>query len=157
MPKCIVCGKESTLKSMVKVEERKYACVDCEQEYRVDLKSTRTLLMDYVGEIWEDVNYPLIATQVKQCQDNFDFKIEGIYLTLKWCVEIEEIKDELKYGFKYLVERYYDNARQYYLDSIERTKIALKMLEDDEVIVYKGNDNKRKLSQFRANVKGILN
>lgn len=158
MAKCLVCHEEYKTKEMIKVENRKYVCSEsCLDKYSVygETKTPRQELLDYVGEAWEDISYPMIATQIKQMQDNYKFKIEGMLLTLKYCFEIENKSSETMYGFKYMVERYYEEAKAFYVDSLEKKKV-LESLEEEQVIICKANDKERKLNKFKANVRGVM-
>lgn len=158
MAKCVVCGATKTTKTMIKVADRKYVCdEECKQKYESDgeTKTPRQELLDCVGTLWENPSYPLIATQIKQLQDTYNFKVEGMLLTLKYCFEVEDKSSELMYGFKYLLERYYNEAKEFYMDSVKRKK-ALDEIKDDEIVICKANDGRRKLSQFRTNVRGVL-
>lgn len=159
MPKCRVCGLEvKKATDMIKVEQKKYVCSeDCKTIFfeNGETKTPRQELLDYVGQIWENPSYPMIATQIKQLQDNFNFKIEGMLLTLKYCFEVEDKSSEAVYGFKYILEKYYGEAKDFHNDSIRRRK-ALDLIEEDKVVVCKYNDKERKLAQFGAKIRGVL-
>lgn len=159
MPKCESCEKEFKIKDLKMVEPRKYVCSDeCKHDYEEGAKTKFMVsrLNDYINDVWDKPNFKVVTAQIDKLKKNFGFKIEGMYLTLKWCFEIEDKSSEIIYGVHYLISNYYESAREYYQECLNRAEIVSESIEEEVVVVCRSNDKERKVAQYRANVRGLL-
>ena len=151
MPKCRICGLEVKKKEkMILVESKKYVCSqECESLYKAGEipKTDREQLLDYINELYGgNANFPVLATQIKRLQDDYNMKEKGMLLALQYYIEIEGNTFDEEYNIKWIIEKYYPIAREHYVKCMELQKKAVDIKEDEvEVITVKKLDFGKKI------------
>lgn len=172
--KCVFC-KRDILKVNAFVEQTPNgrARYFCNQDHRdlwhnknkykptVD-NEQRMFLTDYIQELYlnegydkSEINWTLLMSQVKNMQEQYDYKYSGIKLTLEYMKDIENVNlfnEESKGSILNLVPYYYQKATN---DWLHKRKIK-NMVEDfdfdDEIKIMKISKNKnRKHKEININ------
>lgn len=141
-PKCRYCKEDVEDKEKATKKSNSWIhndCIEKEAQEKELNKSDYRKLMDYVNDLYECPNFPLITKQVKEFTEK-GLKESGILLTLKYIYEIEGMRLIEDRGIG-LVEYKYEEAKQYYMN---RQKIANVVKDFDvggeTIVMKKGKD-----------------
>lgn len=176
--KCRYCGKLIDRDNAYKVGKSSYYCnethyLNKQDESRNDIKykpqqgSSRRALTDFIqNEIYikngwnkKSINWNLLMQQVKSLQDKFGYKYSGILLTLKYLMDIKgmNLLNESNGNCLGLVEYYYDEAKQNYLE----TQAIKKEIEnfdfnDNIKVIKKSIDNNNKKWYNKVKIEDLI-
>lgn len=133
-PKCRYCKEDVVDKEQAVKKGSTWIhlkCEDAEEEYKEANKSMYRKLLDYINDLYENPNFPVIVKQIKDMTENKGFKEGGILMTLKYIYEIEGFSVQEDRGIG-LVEYKYDEAKRYYEQQTE-----IRQLGDEFDFTYK--------------------
>lgn len=155
MPKCKVCGESRPLSAdMIKIRDRVYVCSQkCKMQYDIDHKGEpipapkpkpeKVQLTDYIQQIqdgdqqyWSMVN-GIISNLIKK----YGFTYKGIELTLRYMFEVKKIAETR--SFLPLVPYYYNETKEYYIETLAIEQ-AFENFEDDKEVVLTSNPKKNR-------------
>lgn len=142
-PKCRYCKQDVEDKTQATKKGSAWIHNDCiekeEQEKELN-KTDRQKILDYVNDLFENPNFPMITKQLKELTERKGMKESGILLTLKYIYEIEGMRVLEDRGIG-LVEYKYEEAKKYH---INKCKIAKEVKDFDvtgeTIVMKKGKD-----------------
>ena len=156
--KCKCCGKTLLPEERHKFENANY-CIECYPKVERDAKEYRQL-MDYIFKIFhlEKAN-GLILSQIKRLRKEKNYPYAAINYTLWYCKEILGKSFDQKYGI-YIVEDYYDDACNFYIQQEKQKEQANKISKADvktKIVSKKSvNMNKTKSSTSLINLGDLI-
>lgn len=127
--KCKCCGKTLLPEERHKYENH-YYCVECYPQVERNAKEYKQL-MDYIFEIFhlEKAN-GLILSQIKRFRKDRKYPYAAMTYTLWYCKEILGKSFDEKYGI-YMIEDYYNDACDFYLQQEKQKERADKVSKAD--------------------------
>lgn len=148
-PRIYYCDKECCQKhEKRKSQRRKYAnkFYDNNNSYDIELNNS----LQYVSTILTDINKPMVRNQLsKMVKSGFTYK--GIELTINYIINIKGLQFDSKYGIIYLVQKYYVDAKRYWLSKQNIKKKINSHTFESNVNVMKVNGKNNKLkSKLKA-------
>ena len=142
-PKCRYCKQDIEDKTQATKKGSAWIHNDCiekeEQEKELN-KSDRQRILDYVNELFENPNFPMITKQLKDLTERKNMKESGILLTLKYIYEIEGMRVLEDRGIG-LVEYKYEEAKKYYTSKQQITNEVKDFNVIGETIVMKKGED----------------
>ncbi len=156
--KCKCCGKALQPEEKHKYDNR-YYCEECFHKVEKDAREYKQL-MDYIFTIFhlEKAN-GLILNQVKKFRKEYNYPYAAMTYTLWYCKEILGKSFNEKYGI-YIIEHYYDEACNFYLQQEKQKEQADKISKADiktKIVNRKSlNMNKIKSSTSLINLGDLI-
>jgi len=143
-------------------KKNRYFCSkECQDNFNKGIGIDQTLaydiLLDYIKNLYVEKNPDMVvmAFKLHQLQDNFGFKPMGMKITLEYYLDILDNTFREEFDVKWIIEKYYEEAKDFYIQSNERKK-ALESIEQEQVITCRCNDKQRSMAQFKAKIKGVM-
>lgn len=107
----------------------------------IDLNNT----VKYIKDILGDINEAVVKRQIiKLIESNHTYK--GIELTIDYAINILSLNLDPKYGISYIVEKYYNETKKYWM---KKQKIKKKISEfnfnNDEINIVEVKNRKNRL------------
>lgn len=155
-PKCKYCGVDITNKSNATKKSNGYYHNDClikEEEERNLNKTDWQKLLDTINDIYDgNCNFPFICKQLKTLkQENEGWKDSGINYTLWYYVNILECKFNPEFGIQWILSKYYEEAKRFYIKQIELKKKSkeIDLDIDKNKLTMKGGKGDWKKDKFK--------
>lgn len=172
MAKCRVCKQEHSNNEMLLIKPRFYVCnEECKNEYENNEakkksnnkpklsdseKEAYKRLISYLCELHLTDKPAIIwLSQIKQLKETHNMKYEGMLLSLQYYIEIEGEVYDPKFGFRWVLEKYYDIAKDFYIANILNARRANEA-QEDVVVEVKPNTSQIRINQYKSKVRGVL-
>lgn len=135
-----VCNKKHEKEALINHNGKNY-CKDC-YDKKMKENNDRVELYNYIKEIYS-ISFPTgyMLKSIKQFQDDYGYKLKGIYLTLKYCKEIKKMSFNPKMGLG-IVPYEYENAKAYWIERNKKMKAHKDVEIKPETVVITGLSNK---------------
>lgn len=94
-PKCKYCKEDIVDKEQATKRSNGWIhndCIEKEAQEKELNKTDRQRILDYVNDLYENPNFPMITKQLKDLTERKGMKESGILLTLKYIYEIEGMR-----------------------------------------------------------------
>lgn len=150
---CRQCGNKIKSDKATKHPEKKrfYFCSqDCLRDYEdsdpnVSNKTDEQKLNEYLEQLYgkDQINFPMLKTQIKRLMDSEGFKPSGILLTLQYCYETLGFVLDKEYGIERTVLSFYEKAKRNWVDTQE-LKERYADFEEDEIKIMKTSPSRDK-------------
>lgn len=160
MPQCYICGTE--IPRGKKYNNPRYKNISicsesCYNELVAQKESTPKAepfpgynkLFDYIKLQWggnENVNWMMTHKQIKHLVEKQSMSCNEIRMVLKYAIEIEEVGVDVEYGIGQFIPKFMEPCMKF-VEQIERSKELAQSMEDEEVVVRKGNRQIKKVKE----------
>lgn len=160
MSKCYICKTEIPRGCKYKGDRYKNISVCSEACYNALLEQKTNAvkaepypgynkLTDYIKAQWagsENVNWMLTHKQIKHLVEKQNMTCNEIRMVLKYAIEIEGECVDLEYGIGQFIPKFIEPCMKF-VEQIERSKELAQSMEDEEVVVRKGNRQVKKVKE----------
>lgn len=154
--KCPICGTLNDKENTIEISKR-YYCKECGENYLAEREAKKNdwdRLFEYICKIYNiDKPTGMMFKQLKEFREEpYNYKDSGMFATLRYIYEIEEIPLKEGVGLG-LIPYYYDKTRKYYedLQRIENSLENYRELKDKTVKIDSKLMNKNQIKLLKFN------
>lgn len=150
MVKCRYCGEKipKSIAEVIEGKQKQYVCPQHLKVYQELLQAKKQNskelreITDYLQSIFQtqlglsndEIKWSRFINEIKQLVSN-GYKQSGILLTLQYVTEIKEFQWQTDYGVQKIVENYYEDAKNHYIQTQELNQLCEDFEDDNEVII----------------------